>query len=204
MIGIDMSMSSISGSALSYDAVLDKRSLTTHTLRWQMDDHYFKRMIDGAKAHDFIFDLLSGFTAPLERDNTHIGIEEPWPLGIVRRAESGWLKQQAQLQGSFLGGLLRYGYANVYEVNAQSWKGVVARKAGDKATNDFKWRVKQIMLDSWGKEFDVPDLPDLIRKQGVGLVPKPETSKAKSVQPDDTYDAMGVMEWVINEVGDSF
>lgn len=190
-----MSMSSIAGAAWNYDGILRKESLTYHTLRWQMEDPYYKRMKYLAQAHNFIFDVLQGFNAPVEPSNIYIAIEEPWPLGIVKKADSGWLKQQAQLQGAFMGGLLAYGFTEVYEVNNYAWKGVMTRQAGEKVQQD-KWQAKRLMIE----RYDLPDLPDLIRKAGVGLIPQPETSRAKPVQPEDLYDAAGLMTWMVEQL----
>ena len=124
----------------------------------------------------------------------HIGVEEPWPAGIVRRAESQWLRQQAQMSGGFLAGCARYGYANVYEVNNRSWKTLVAKDLGTKVNDpDLKFKTKDWAMEKY--EGRVPDWPHLIHS-AKGVVPQPANSKAKPYQPDDRYDALGVENWV--------
>ncbi len=198
-IGFDVSMSSISGAGMMYDRVLDKMrgpALIEH--RWQRGTHYFKRLEDCVNAHvivhDLIWQLAGGFP---ERDDIYIAVEEPWPMGIVKRAQSQWLKQQAQMTGAFLGGLVRWGYSNVYEINNQTWKKIVADEL-DISTRDpqFKWRTKEWAIEAFGVE----DLPDLIQTKD-GLAPKPATSKAKPVQPQDVYDALAIMAVIQAEIG---
>jgi hypothetical protein len=194
--GFDVSMSSISGAAMMYDGLLDKiRGPALVERRWEKDVHYFDRLNIASRAEILIHDLMSGLRgAVIDLDQLFIAVEEPWPFGIVKKAESGWLKQQAQIQGVFIGGLIRYGWKNVYEVNAQSWKKVVADELGVKVgvSKEFKWVVKQWAIDTYGVE----EFPDLIKHNTRGLIPRPEKSKAKAVQPADVYDALGLMTWM--------
>lgn len=192
VVGVDVSLTSISGAMLCYDAILDKmRGPGLFSIRWERPVHFFDRLAQAAKAYDFMLDLMAKcgpMTIP--QTNIWIGVEEPWPAGIVRKAESGWLRQQAQVQGAFIGGLVRHGYTRVYEVNAQSWKNPV-RAELDKGKID-KWDVK-----TWAMEaYDVPDLVDLIDHSTRGLIPRPDNSKAKARQPDDCYDALGILAWM--------
>jgi hypothetical protein len=190
--GIDVSMTSISGAMLCYDALLDDiRGPGVHSVRWERDVHFLDRLGSAVRGPDFIHALMAAcgpMTIPME--NVWIGVEEPWPAGIVRKAESGWLRQQAQVQGAFLGGLSRYGYRNVYEVNSQVWKNPI-RAELDQGKID-KWDVKAWAMSA----FDLPDLPDLIDHSTRGLIPRPENSKAKARQPDDIYDAAGILAWM--------
>jgi hypothetical protein len=196
VVGFDISMSSISGAAMMFDGLLDKiKGPAVVNERWSREIHYFDRLKVAAKAENFIYDLMSGLKgAVVEWDQVFIAVEEPWPMGIVKKAESGWLKQQAQIQGTFIGGLIRAGFTNVYEVNAQSWKKVVADELGVKVgvSKDFKWVVKKWAIETYGLE----DLPDLIKNDKLGLIPKPEKSRAKPIQPEDVYDAMGLCAWM--------
>lgn len=197
-VGVDISMSSIAVAAIGWDRVMGRmRGPSLHTVRWNKGEHYFERMEDASRAQNLVDAAVSGLkfyvAAP---DDIFIAVEEPWPLGIVKRAQSAWIKQQAQMSGSFLGGLLRYGYRNVYEINNQAWHGIVrAHFEPEKIPQAaIKWKVKEWALDA----FDVPDLPDLIKSKH-GKIPKPETSRAKPEQPDDIYDALGIMSWMQNE-----
>jgi hypothetical protein len=196
VVGFDISMVSISGAAMMYDGLLDKiRGPAVVNERWDRNVHYFDRLRVASRPENFVHSLMSGLHgAVVDLDQTFIAVEEPWPLGIVRKAESGWLKQQAQIQGTFIGGLVRYGFDNIYEVNSQSWKKVVADELGVKVqpSKEFKWTVKQWAIDTYGLE----DLPDLINNTKLGMIPKPATSRAKPVQPEDVYDAMGLCAWM--------
>lgn len=193
--GIDISMATISGAMLIYDSVLDKmRGPGVFSVRWEKPVHFLDRLGQASRAHDFMLDLMHA-AAPitLPTQNVWIGVEEPWPAGIVKRAESMWLRQQAQIQGAFMGGLARYGFTHVYEVNAQNWRKRVADDLGVKVNRDFtKFIVKEWAMDAYGIE----DRPDLIRHNTRGLIAKPDTSKAKPVQPDDIYDACGLLAWM--------
>lgn len=193
--GIDASVTSISGAMLVYDSLLDEiRGPGLFSVRWTQGVHFLDRLAQAVRADSFIHELLIAcgpMTIPME--NIWIGIEEAWPAGIVKLAESAWLRQQAEICGAFRGGLVKYGYTNVYEVNASSWRAAVAHDMGMKMNKQFtKWHVKEWAMFSYGVE----DRPDLIDKTGVGLVPKPDNSKAKPRQPDDVYDALGIMDWM--------
>lgn len=197
VIGIDTSMSSIAGAAVLFDGLLDKMNgPALHSVRWNNGEHYFQRMEEAAKAQNFIHSLMSelGFCQNIE--DVYIAIEEPWPMGMVKRMQSAYIKQQAQMHGAFLGGLLRYGYQNIFEVNSQRWKSTVASEMDMKLNKEFnKWSVKQWAMDSWG----APDLPDLIQGKN-GKMPRPESSRAKAIQPDDRYDALGILSWMLDLV----
>jgi hypothetical protein len=197
VIGVDLSMTSISGAMILHDEMLGKvKGPSLHCVRWTRDVHWFERMAAVSRAENFIHDLMSGIPGcVVELDRLFIGVEEPWPLGMVKRMESGWLKQQSQIHGAFMGGLLRYGYRNIFEVNNMAWKSPVARDLGVKITKDFKWRVPAWAIEAYG----VPEYPDLI-ESSKGLVPRPEESRAKAKQPDDRYDALGIMNWMENEI----
>ncbi len=104
--------------------------------------------------------------------------------------QSNTLKQQGQYTGAFLGSVLRYGYPNLFEVHNQTWLKPVRADLG--IGRPDKWDVKR-----WAIEYyRLPDLPDLIQHSKLGKIPRPETSKAKAVQPDDIYDACGIMAWL--------
>lgn len=196
VLGMDISMTSISIACEAYDAVLDKLlGPVTKSVRWERNVHYYDRMRDAAKAHILILDAVSATgVVQMALDRVHIGIEEPWPMGIVKRADSGWLKQQAQIQGAVLGSLIRYGWLDVYEVNNQTWKNIVRQDTGITGRGKpDKFDVKDWALALYE---DLPDLPDLIEHSKRGLVPRPEGSKAKAKQPDDIYDAVAIMAWL--------
>lgn len=194
--GCDVSMSSIAVCAIGWDATLKKiRGPSTHTLRWTSETPYLQRLEEAANAANLIQSAMSGlgfFVA--SPDDIYIAVEEPWPMGLVKRAQSQYIKQQAQVSGAFLGGLMKYGYQNLWEVNYQTWLNVIREELDRKlpSSKETKWVVKQWAIDAFG----LPDLPDLIQHGKLGKIPRPEKSKAKAVQPEDIYDAAGIMEWM--------
>jgi hypothetical protein len=195
VVGVDTSMSSIAVAAMGWDETLKQmRGPSLYTHRWASDYDYLLRLKEAAQAEILIENAVSGLGFwTTSRDDIYIAVEEPWPLGLAKRAQSGWIKQQAQVSGAFLGGLSRCGYTNTYEINYQTWLNVVRAETGlglspkDKP----KWKVKEWAIEAFG----VPDFPDLIKSKH-GKIPRPEGSKAKAEQPEDIYDALGVMSWM--------
>jgi hypothetical protein len=196
-LGLDVSMTSISVACEAYDSVLDKLlGPVTKSVRWERNVHYYERMVAASKAHNLILDAVTETgVVQMAADKVFIGIEEPWPMGIVKRAASGWLKQQAQIQGAVLGSLLRYGWQNIYEVNNQAWKNIVRADLEKKGIDKFDVKTWALALYE-----GLPDLPDLI-ESSKGLIPRPAKSKAKAKQPDDIYDAVAIMSWLEAERG---
>jgi hypothetical protein len=196
--GFDVSMSAIAGAGYMYDGTLDKlRGPSIVTKRWNQGEHYFERCKDAARGEDYVHQLIVGLHGVV-RDITqvYVAVEEPWPLGMAKRGDASWIKQQAQIQGIFLGSLLRYGYVNLFEVNSQSWKAGVAKELGMRLNREFtKWHVKEWAIKAYG----VDDMPDLIQGKH-GKKPRPEGSRAKAVQPDDVYDALGVLDWLRTQI----
>lgn len=201
-IGFDISGSSVAGAGIAWDATLKKFAGPVCVIqRWNSSTDYFQRLSEAAKAHVFVQDIMAKLLLPLELEQIHIGVEEPWPLGLMKSKTipPNFIKQQAQISGAFLGGLVRYGYPSVEEVNNQVWKNNVKSDLGRalKRGVEGKWDVKEWALDVYE---GIPDWPDLINKTGVGKIPQPETSKAKPVQPDDRYDALGIMGYMQTEI----
>lgn len=195
--GIDLSITSISGAMVVYDALLDKlRGPGLFSVRWEKPVHFLDRLAYVVRAQDFMHDLISSVgPMPIDPANIWVGVEEAWPAGIVKRAESMWLRQQAQMNGALIGGLVRYGYNRVYEVNASNWRYAVAQEMGVKMNKEFtKWVVKEWAIGAYGVE----DRVDLIENRIRGLIPRPDNSKAKAKQPDDIYDACGILAWMTN------
>ena len=213
--GFDVSMSCIAGAAIAYDAIIRKfKGPVFVEVRWTKQDEYFDRLKVAAKSHELIFDIIGQFHLSLPLEKIFIAQEEPWPFGLVRGGESGWLKQQAEISGAFLGGLVRYGYENVSQMNTIRWRTVVANDLGI-TTHHSKWkdptlcavyncipkdagkfRTKQWALayskngNYWNEE--VPLWPDIIKSQNLGNIPRPKNSRAKAHQPDDRYDALAI------------
>ena len=214
--GFDLSMSSIAGAGYCYDGTLRKEIGPAFTMKmWEKNTHYFERITDAAYAHNFILDLQKELKTVAELDEIYIAVEEPFPTGMVKRLESNAIKQQAEIQGAFIGGLLRYGYKNVFQISWSQWAGLVAADLGitihhskwNYESNPFKlapsgkgsgkWRAKEWALKS---DYEIPNWKDLINHGKRGKIHRPKESKARGVQPDDRYDALGIMEWMKAEL----
>jgi len=214
--GFDVSMSCIAGAAIAYDAIMRKfKGPVFVEKRWTKEDHYFMRLKHVAQANEIMFDLTGELHMFPALEKIFIAVEEPWPFGLAGKGDSGWLKQQAEISGAFLGGLVRYGYENVSQMNTIRWRTVVANDLGI-TTHYSKWkdpklcavynctpkdvgkfRTKQWAVNS-GYAFqgafaeEVPNWPDIITSQKLGNIPRPENSKARAIQPDDRYDALAI------------
>lgn len=218
--GFDTSLSSIAGAAFAYDAVLKKfKGPVFKTVRWQKEDDYFSRLKSAVKSHDLIFDLQGLLKVNMEPDEIFIAQEEPWPAhgSFTGRNISTTLKQQAEISGAFLGGLVYWGYTNVAQISSTRWRMVVAADLGItihhskwkspdialkyncRPADSGKFRSKEWALDVWNQENQtqsvfpgvIPDLPDIIERP-EGKVLRPEGSKAKAVQPADEYDSLAI------------
>lgn len=213
--GFDLSLSSIAGCAFSYDKITKRdRGPNFTTWRWGKNTHYFDRITDCSRAHQWIEFLLTQLGVMVELDDVFIAVEEPFPLGMVGRMQSSALKQQAEISGAFLAGLLRYGYKNVFQIPANAWRQIVAAELGitiapqkyNYTENPYqyapsgkgsgKWRAKE-----YGLKLGLEDWPDMISTAKLGKIPRPEMSKAKAVQPDDRYDAFAIAQWMRREHG---
>lgn len=216
-IGIDTSTYSISGAAIAkqHGKISDVRTLV---IRWQKGTDYFDRMSAAARGADFIHALL-GPIVGAECHEVFIAMEEPVSFGHLQRSASQSVKQQIQINGSFMGSLLKWGWQNIYEIQANQWRKIVADDLGITThkskyasaeylpfPDDYvmlkgaegKFRSKQ-WVEQFHPEWD-GKWPDLITHGQQGVIPKPEDSKAKSLQPDDRYDALPIMEWMVREI----
>jgi hypothetical protein len=214
IIGVDISMSSIALAGQGYDGSLKKNVGPEFVIcRWGSGVHYFERITDSATGHNFILDVLAELKLSPELDEVYIAVEEPWPFGITSRTQSNALKQQAEISGAFLGSLLRYGWKNIFQIQANSWRQIVAADL-DITIHHTKWRSPELALKYNCKPEDsgkfrskqwallssgIPDWPDIISSK-QGKIPRPEGSKAKAVQPDDRYDALAIMTWMRMEL----
>lgn len=204
-LGFDLSLSSIAGAGFAYDGAL-RRSVgpSTALKRWTREDDYFQRIEYLAKPETIVHELIGGLKVQPELDQVYIAIEEPWPFGMQKRLESSALKQQAQISGAFIGGLIRWGWTQVFEIHNQWWKGIVADELG--ITTHYTKYGKGTEGKMRSKEFcqkvfpDLPDWPDLISHNKLGLISRPEASKAKAIQPDDVYDSIPIACWMVDEL----
>jgi len=195
-VGVDTSMTAISACAVGYDVTTGKMvGPTWAEIRWLPEDDYFSRLKAAANGHELILDVIHELWV-IELDRVGIAIEEPVPFGMIKRAQSAWVKQQCEIAGAFKGSLAKWGFPHIYEINNQQWKkvlrheGVVIRKG-----TEGKWDVKDWAIQAFG----MPNLPDLISKGGA-KIPRPEGSKAKGIQPLDVYDAAACAAWMQDEI----
>jgi hypothetical protein len=222
--GIDTSMSSLAGAAIGWDETLKKlRGPVFTEIRWSKEDHYYDRIKTAAKSHEIVLALMHELGIGLNPDEVWIAQEEPWPAGMAgkRGGVSAFLKQQAEISGAFLGGLVRYGYTQVTQMNSMRWRQIIAQDLGI-TTHHSKWRSPELVthynctLQNSGKfrtkewaigigggdtsfiteagfPNEIPEWEDLIESTKLGKVPRPEGSNARAVQPDDRYDALAIM-----------
>jgi hypothetical protein len=217
-MGFDLSMSSLAGAGIGYDETLKKFVGPEFVyLRWEKEDEYFDRLKEANHAELWVQAILDELGMILNLDEVFIAQEEPWPFGMIRGGASQFLKQQAEISGAFLSGLVRWGYTNVSQMNSIRWRQMVANELGI-TTHHSKWkspelagqfncapkdsgkfRSKQWALanhgdDGWKDAFseEIPDWPDIVKTKD-GNTPRPEGSTAKALQPDDRYDALAVM-----------
>jgi len=131
---------------------------------------------------------------------------------VTSPEDAASLKQQAEMSGALLAGLLRYGYRNIYQIHNAWWRKIVADDLGI-TTHHSKWgkgiigkmRPKEWSLgafNNYNAEFpnDVPLWPDLIAdSKNGGRKAQPEGSRASPLQPDDRYQALPMALWVMRE-----
>jgi len=211
--GFDVSLSCIAGAAIAYDAILNKfKGPVFVNQRWTKEDHYFERV--GFRSHELVLDLEHQMLLTLPLEKIFIAEEEPWPFGLIKGGDSGWLKQQAEMSGGFLGSLLHYGFRNVSQMNTIRWRQMVANDLGI-TTHVSKWKEPKLCMlynctpadtgkfrtKQWALAYSangnywqesVPNWPDIIKSQKLGNIPRPKNSRAKSHQPDDRYDALAI------------
>jgi hypothetical protein len=195
-VGVDISLSSIALCAKSFDPITGNiYGPVWNATRWNKRDHVqWDKLKLLSDAHEFIFQLqnkLGGGGVVRDIGQVHIGVEE-LPARVLN---SNRYREQAELNGAFVGSLLKWGYEHVYSVNVKAWQSLVAADLDMKLGRDFtKFHVKEWVKEVYGKSWK-----DLISSPN-GLITKPKTSKAKPAQPDDRVDATGIMEWVWEKV----
>jgi len=202
-VGIDVSLYSISiaGCARLSDGKMRRAQAIKHA--WEKDDDYFTvRMKEAAKPEYFMFDLFSALKVEPELAQVFIAIEEAVSFGHIQRNAGQAIKQQIQISGALIGGLLRYGWPNLFEIQANTWRKVVADDLGI-TTHHTKWnptkKEGKFRAKEWVQQFHPKwdgHWPDMIRSNKRGLIPQPETSKAQPEQSDDRYEALAIMEWM--------
>lgn len=203
-VGADVSTYSISLAGMAKLGNGKLRSAKAVTLRWEKDTDYFKRIRDASQCQNLMFDLFAALKVEPELVNVFIAVEEAVSFGHMQRHQSKSMKQQLQISGAFLGGLLRWGWNNLYEIQANQWRKYVAEELGI-TTHHTKWgkgRDGKYRSQEWVENFHPKwdgKWPDIISAKR-GMIPRPEGSKAQGVQPDDRYDALGIMWWMRKEL----
>ena len=202
-IGVDTSMTACSVVGMGYDAMLGKMVGPVYDeIRWYPEDDWFKRLAEAARGEKLLQSIL-GKLWVIDPSRVYIAAEEPWYFGAVKKGQSEWLKQQAEIAGAFKGALCRWGYDNIYEINNAQWKATLRKDGVDLPSNrkdpDMKWKVKRWAIQAFG----LPELPDLVKSKSGMKVPRPEEgygAKAKAVQPNDIYDAAAMCAWMCDEL----
>jgi len=213
IVGFDISLSSVAAASIAYHKTLRAwKGPEFLMVRWNKDDHYFDRITEVGQGQNFIWELQAALGITVEPEHVFIAQEEPWPPGRnIVRGGSQSLKQQAEISGAFLSGLLKSGFKNIFQIGAWQWKQIVAEDLGITIHHskygkgvEGKMRSKEWALSCQGYGWqhtypnEIPEWPDLISRGGA-MMPRPEGSKAKAVQPDDRYDALAIMEWMVQE-----
>lgn len=199
-LGVDTSMTSLAVVGIGFDGILKKRVGPFYAeTRWMPDDDYFKRLADAAHSPNLI-SVVTAKVHSIKLERTFIAIEEPFFYGAVKKQQSSFVKQQAEVCGSFKGGLARWGYVNMFEINNSQWRAAVRRDGQTiRKGPEGKWDVKAWAINSFG----LPDLPDLVKSKSGAKIPRPESgygAKAKAVQPNDIYDAAACCAWMVDEL----
>lgn len=227
--GFDISLSSMAGAAIVYDKALNKfKGPYFATVRWTKEDHYFDRLVAAVKSHELVLNLQALAKVSLRTDEVFIAQEEPFPPHgkFMAKGTSQSLKQQAEISGAFMGGVLRYGFREFWQFSNMTWRSMVAGMISEETGEDVttypkkfkseklakiynckyedsgKFRSKQWALDVmgpfFGQQFQDGEIPDWpdLQRATGGHKVRQDKAKAFAFQPDDRYDALAVM-WAL-------
>lgn len=204
-VGVDISVSSVSLAGIAKTSSGKIRSAKAISCRWQKEVDYLERMKQAAKAHDLMHELFMAMKVEPELHQVNIAIEESVAIGHLQRGVSMHVKQQLEICGAFMGGLLRYGWQYLYQIQWQQWAKLVAEDLGI-TTHHTKWNpdkhVGKYRAQQWVEQFHPKwdgHWPDLVYSSKHGLVERGD-SKAKGKQSDDRYEALGIMNWMRKEI----
>jgi len=196
-VGIDSSYYSISigGIAKTKDGKIRAAAVAK---RWTKDDHYFKRLEDAAMVHHLMMELFQIMKVEPQLDEVFIVHEEPAAISHIQKGASGVVKQQIEIGGAMLGGLLRWGWKEIWQIPATKWQAVIAKDLGITAHHS-KWnptkKEGKFRAKEWVEKFHPKwdgHWPDIIRHSKLGMIPRPDTSKARGEQSDDRYEALAI------------
>lgn len=198
-LGWDTSMTSVAVVGVGFDGITKQLvGPAWAETRWMPEDDYYLRLAQASNAKDLAFDVLQQLWV-IDSARVWMAFEEPWYYGAVKQQQSAWLKQQAEVAGAVKGGLAKYGFKQLHEINNQQWKHSLREEgvpllAPNRKDPDMKWKVKR-----WAIEWGMPDVPDLVKDRSGAKIPRPASgygAKAKPIQPNDIYDAAAICFWM--------
>ncbi len=199
-IGVDTSLYSISLAGIAETKNGETRAGAI-AKRWEKTDDYFTKINDAAHGETLLHDLFLHMKIEPELDQVYISIEEPVSIGHLQRSHSMHMKQQIEIEGALLGSMFRWGWKQVWQIQAQQWQSVVAADLGI-TTHHSKWnptkREGKFRAKDWIKQFHPEwdgEWPDIIQHSKRGMIPRPGDSKARGQQSDDRYEALAMAEF---------
>lgn len=223
-VGGDVSTYSISLAAIArtHDGKVRTGAVS---LRWEKTTDYFGRIADAANVKELVYELFTATRVMPNLGDVYFAVEEPISYGHLERKESQTIKQQCQISGAFLGGLLKWGWTNIFEIQANSWRKVVADDLAEKFNADFTihvskynnpdllplpkdWHVSPKSIGKYRSQQWLHEIhpswdghwPDIISHSTRGHIPRPVESHAAGMQPDDRYDAYPMAAWMRREI----
>lgn len=196
-VGIDTSLYGISvgGIAKTKDGKIRVGAVAR---RWDRNVDYWDKMKSAAMSHEVLHDLFAEMKLECNLDEVYIVIEESAAIGHLQRGASKALKQQIEIGGAVIGGILRWGWVNLWQIQAQQWQKPVAEDLGI-TTHHTKWnptkKEGKFRAKEWIEKFHPKwdgHWPDIIKHSKLGNIPRPDDSKARGFQSDDRYEALAM------------
>jgi len=145
--GFDTSLSSLAGAAIAYNQVTKKFKGPAFVIqRWSKEIPYLDRLGQATRSHELLLDLQAQLGISVRTDEVFIAQEEPFPPhgAFMKGGASGFLKQQAEISGAFVGGLMRYGFKEFWQMNNNTWRKTIAdmlsENGRDITTHHSKWK----------------------------------------------------------------
>lgn len=206
--GFDLSLSSIAGAAIAYDARTKRFKGPAFVAEfWTPDDDYFDRLFRVGMGHEFVLDLCAELSVVLPYKDIVISVEEPFPAhgGFTKRGITNTLKQQAELSGAFLASLLRWKFPNVMQVSNQHWRSHIAQEISaetgeDVTTYPKKWQSGKLAnrfnckpadsgkfrAQQWAQDIFEPWIAQQGGKEIPNFPPMIKDKHGKKPRPDDS------------------
>lgn len=204
-VGIDTSYYGISmgGIAKTEDGKIRTGAVSR---RWTRETHYFDRLAEASKSHEIMQELFATMKIEVNLDEVFIAQEEPAAISHMQKGASQVIKQQLEISGALLGGLLRWGWKNIWQIQAQQWQKYVATDLGI-TTHHTKWnptkKEGKFRAKEWIEKFHPTwdgHWPDIISNSKLGMIPRPDSSTAKGIQSDDRYEALAMANFMRKEL----